>query len=217
MNIKGLISDLDNTLFWSSHYVRSTLVETGAKFGLQIPSEEIVKTAQKKNLPFEKLFDELFGLKGPEVLAQYRTIAKVKPMEPTPYSVKIIEGLYSAGLVIGAVTNRTTMVYERLEQCGFHKDHFAFVHTPPSPELAKPHPQAYEKAISELAAKGILESQIAVLGDHPDDYKSAKARNLHFVGVLTGDTTKEDFLNAGLEARFILPDLSGLPALLQTF
>lgn len=214
MTIKAIITDLDNTLFASDSYARDLINETGNLLGIDVPTEQRIREVQKKNLAFEEVFNQLFESNSTNVLAKYRELAKTKPYYATPYAIETVNSLLKNGLIIGAVTNRTNLVNERLEQCDFHREKFAFVYTPASKEFAKPHPMAYDLAIKDLAVKNVLESEIIVVGDHSYDYLSAKARNLYFAAVLTGETSRDEFKKEGLEEKFILNDLSGLPGLL---
>ena len=214
MTIRAIIFDADNTLWETDKYVLSMIKETSCSLGLNVPDDLNIKAVQSKNLPFEDIFKELFVENGPVVLAAYRARAKEKGYSATLNGVDVVTSLYQTGKVLGIMTNRTQMIEERLSQCGYLRECFDFIYPPPSAEERKPHRNAYQKAIEHLDGKGISVGEIVVVGDHLDDYVSAKARELYFVAVLTGLTKKEDFVSQGLDDRFIINDLSGLQKVL---
>ncbi|MBU1131220.1 HAD hydrolase-like protein [Patescibacteria group bacterium] len=214
--LKAVIFDVDNTLIASNDFVFENIKMTVNRLQQQgnnipLPSdEEIIKTLAK-NLPFEEIFQSLFAdYNWEEVLADYRTHAKDKPYKAAPGAVEAVNKLLEKGIIVGLVTNRVKMLDERLKQAGFNTEKFAFMCMPPAPEFRKPHPRAFEEAIKMLAGQGIHVDQTIMVGDHPDDYYSAFYQNIKFVGVISGYSTRQDFLDCGLENELIIDDLSKL-------
>lgn len=204
---KAIIYDMDNTLVATDAYVQEHLLATVQQLNFLNISPKTIAEIQKKNLPFEEIFKELFQDKAGLVLEKYRETAPTKPYFATPGAVELTTKLNEMKVVQGILTNRTKMAAERLSQAGFSA--FSFVLSP-LPEFRKPHPQAFEPALQWLAAQGITKNEILTFGDHLDDYLSAKAAGIDFYAVLTGQTTKEDFLAEGLAEEKIFGNLRQL-------
>jgi HAD superfamily hydrolase (TIGR01549 family) len=204
---KAIIYDMDNTLVATDNYVLKHIKETTQKLGIDIAEETIAKF-QKLNLQFEDLFASLFGENAEHVLLKYRETAPEKPFFAVPGAVEFVKYLQSMDKLQGIVTNRTRMAEMRLSQAGFPK--FSFIFSPPSSELKKPHPEAYNPALEWLRSKKIDQSDIMTIGDHIHDYLSAKSAGIEFYAVLTGKTEKQQFIDAGLDERYIFNDLKEL-------
>lgn len=209
--IRAVVYDFDNTLVATNEYVLQHLLETSEKlYGAEKTKDlapiRYVKLVQSKNLPFEDMFTTIFGKqKGPEVLAAYRATAKDKPFWANKGGVELVNYCKQQGICQGILTNRTNMLPERLAQAGYPS--LDFLLTPPSAEYRKPSPKAFDAVLEELAKKGIGKEETLSIGDHTDDYLSAKAAGIRFIGVLTGETTKEEFISAGLDQELILSNL----------
>jgi adenylosuccinate lyase len=218
--IKALLFDADNTLMASTSYVKNTmklaiekLKESGDVYVIT-PAEEEINKVLKENPPFEDIFKKLFPgvYNGRElweiVIEKYRAIATDLPYSATSNAVDALKKLKKQGYVLGVVTARLNMLDVRLSQCGFNLDDFAFLSTPKDQSHKKPHPKAFEPALEELKKKGIDRNETVMFGDHFDDYFSAKGQGLHFIGVLQGSITKEEFITEGLEENLSIDDLS---------
>ena len=78
---KGLIADFDNTLVKTQSFIRRHLLHTLRRLKIKPPSGRKLNDTLRKNLPFEQIFNELFGEKGPKVLESYREDAMETPYE----------------------------------------------------------------------------------------------------------------------------------------
>ncbi|MEK6968856.1 MAG: HAD hydrolase-like protein [Nanoarchaeota archaeon] len=204
---KAIIYDLDNTLVATDAYVQEHLLATIQQLNFPNISPKTIVEIQKKNLPFEDIFKELFRDNARLVLEKYRETAPTKPYFATPGAVELTTKLKEMNVVQGILTNRTKMAIERLNQAGFPE--FSFVLSS-LPEFRKPHSLAFEPALQWLAAQGINKTEILTFGDHLDDYLSANAAGIDFYAVLTGQTTKEEFLSAGLTEENIFKNMEQL-------
>ncbi len=215
---RAVIYDLDNTLLATDAYVRLLLKRTAelvARFiRFRVPSDAEIIEVQKKNLPFEEMFDLLFptpdNYLGSEplaklILSKYREAAKNIGYSATPNGIATFKTLENKGVVQMIVTNRSNMAQERLKQAGYPENYFIF--SPDSKEQRKPSPEAFKTALLTLESRGIRKEEILSVGDHTDDFLASKAAGLDFAAVLTGSTTKKDFEAAGLSKEKMLPDL----------
>ncbi|HAT04074.1 MAG TPA: hypothetical protein DCS29_04915 [Candidatus Magasanikbacteria bacterium] len=222
-DIKAIIFDVDNTLIATDLFVRENIAKTVDRLKgiVTPPSEAEVRLIQAKNPPFEDIFKELFKdeLNGRQtwevVLENYRTHAAEISYTATQGALEAIFWCKQQGFVIGLVTNRTKMLPERLAQAGFSTADFAFICTPPTPELTKPHPRAFEVALQELAEVGIRAEQTIMVGDHPDDYYSASYQNIKFAAVLSGETKRDVFVQIGIEHNFIFENLNNVKNIVE--
>lgn len=217
--IRAILYDIDNTLTASFPYTLKLLQELMFFFNVFVPAERI-RDLHARNIPFEEIFPILFP--NPQehiqdipfcdiVLAEYRKRAKDIPYTATPRGAETCSQLTSKGMIQGAVTNRLLLSKERLTQAGYDINAFAFILAPAMPECRKPSPLAFNEALKLLEERGILKHEIAYVGDHLDDFFSARDAGLGFFAVLTGLTTRDDFLQAGLAGENILEDMGELP------
>jgi HAD superfamily hydrolase (TIGR01549 family) len=206
---KAVIYDMDNTLVATDLYVHEHLVQTLKSLDMQDDiSKEEITSVQRQNLSFEEMFKALFEEDWEKVLAEYRKTAPSKPYFATEGAVSLVNDLKAHNLLQGILTNRTRMAEERLAQAGFPK--FDFIFSPPSEELRKPNPKAFDSAMAWLKEKEIGKKEIFTIGDHIHDYKAAKELGLDFFAVLTGQTSREEFISEGLRAGLIFKDMESL-------
>lgn len=225
--IKAVIFDVDNTLLATNKFALDGIKKTVqrlnsyGRFQIVLPTDEIIKTVQAKNLPFEDIFKELFAgefegrLLADLVLEDYRAHATEEKYEATPGSLEAVKQLIETGMVVGLVTNRVKMLEERLIQAGFDVSNFAFMCTPLEKNFCKPHPKAFEEAIKYLASKGIQKDEMVMFGDHTDDYYSSYCQGIQFVAVLQGELTKDDFVKIGVDERLVVKDVSEIKNILK--
>ena len=100
------------------------------------------------------------------------------------------------------------MIKERLEQAGYPE--FNFMLSPSLPEYKKPNPHAFDEALLILEKQGIKKQEILSLGDHPDDYIASRDAGLNFMAVLTGSSSKEDFIKLGLNEKDIIETIDNI-------
>jgi len=217
--ISAVVYDFDNTLVATDEYVRQHIIETAERvLGKEEASKIMVldklKAVQKANTPFEVIFTTTFGEElGKRILAAYRETAVHKPYFSSIGGVSLVNALKERSVLQGILTNRTRMVEERLSQAGYPK--LDFILTPPSDDLRKPNPRSFDRVIEFLQQKGVERKNCVSIGDHTDDYLAASGAGLRFIGVLTGLTTREDFLAKGLERQFIAENLVGAGKIIE--
>lgn len=183
----GVIIDFDNTLAATNAFIEKHLGQTCKNIGVLAPEHEILMAKLKENPPFEKIFLDLFGEKGAEILAAYRETAMNTPYQATEGGVEFVKTVFEQGISIVIASNRTRMLSERLEQAKYRKEWFLdIVECDPK----KPEVGAYSGAISKFNAS----KEIIIIGDHPDDYLACPDYlRVSFIALLTGLTTAEEF------------------------
>ncbi|PIT86256.1 MAG: hypothetical protein COU33_04195, partial [Candidatus Magasanikbacteria bacterium CG10_big_fil_rev_8_21_14_0_10_43_6] len=213
--------DVDNTLYQTNQAFTLTLrqaVEHLHMAGKQVsfPPPETLQEVKKRNLSFEDMFQELFVDAADEVLRVYREIAPGVPYEPVQGAHDAVATLKKQGIVMGLVTNRVRMLEERLIQANFVGSDFVCMSMPAKSSFAKPHPRAFEEALQILEEKGIGPHEVVMCGDHLDDYYAATGRGLSFVAIVQGDTTREEFLAAGVPEYLIREHLGDISEVIAT-
>jgi FMN phosphatase YigB (HAD superfamily) len=212
--IRMVVYDVDNTLVQTNGFIESTLRRVLPEFGLVLPRDRMYDTL-KRNLAFEKIFDELFGTQGPEILVAYRKIASDLPYSSTEGAISFVEALYARGVSQVILTNRLNLLDKRLSQAGFDPGIFVAKIAPTETGIKKPDPRVYEQ-INTLAEKErIPKSKIVSIGDHVDDYLAAKGNGIKFYAVLAqGSSSRQDFISSGLEEKRIVTDFNSLERIL---
>ena len=65
-----------------------------------------------------------------------------------------------------------------------------------------------------LTETDIVKEVVVYVGDTENDCRLARACGVHFFGVLTGETERDDFLQIGVKAENIIPSVNHLPGIL---
>jgi len=206
---KGLITDFDNTIVKTTEFVIRHTQVTCQTLGIECPSQDKLSEVLKQNLPFEKIFENLFAERASEVLTKYRETAMEKPFEPIEGGLEAIKTLNQGEVQIVIVSNRINKLPERLEQAGYDQHSFLAIVQPTEP---KPSKKAYLEAIKVLTEKGVPKENIFITGDSLDDYQACSNDLLeNFSALLTGPNTEEEFIESGVEKNNILTSISDLP------
>lgn len=205
--IEALIIDFDNTLVKTKGFIEKHLNLTLKRLGQKAADHQKIIDILKKNLPFEKIFKELFGEeKGKIILNSYRERAQETAYEATEGAVNLINKLKKREIPVVLTTNRLNLIDLRLEQAGFEANSFVAKFTPVFP---KPDIHAYDFPIEFLVSMGIRKEKIKFLGDDTDDYRSVpEDLKNNFTGVLTGLDSREDFIKIGLKEDQIINNLN---------
>lgn len=205
---EGVITDFDNTLVKTHHFVREHIQRTCARLEVESPEDKEVFRILEGNPPFEEIFDKLFGKNSKLVLSSYRENAMETHYHPTEGGAEFIRALYESAKKIIIVSNRTRKLPERLSQANYNPAWFMAILSADKP---KPDKSAYLKAINRLEASGVDRSDIYILGDDVDDYISCPddLRD-NFIAVLSGLNSSEDFEKLGLSKERMVESLDEL-------
>ncbi len=204
---EALIVDFDNTLVKTKEFIEKHLNSTLKRLGRKTTDHQKITDILKKNLSFEKIFEELFGQEeGKIILNSYRERAEETTYEATEGAVNLIKKLNKSEIPIVLTTNRLNLIDLRLEQAGFEADSFVAKFTPAPP---KPDIHAYDFPIEFLASMGIRKEKIGFIGDSQDDYRSMpKEIKNNFTAVLTGLDNRKDFIRIGLKENQLINNLN---------
>ena len=206
---KGLIADFDNTLVKTQSFIRRHLLHTLRRLKIKPPSGRKLNDTLRKNLPFEQIFNELFGEKGPKVLESYREDAMETPYEAMAGAVSVVKKFVKNGNKVVIVSNRANKLEERLTQAKFDPKWFLAII---QPSHSKPDKRAYDEALKILAKEKIDRKNIFVLGDSPDDFIACRKGLRNGFYALTRDLElSRKFKKARLPKTHIVSSLKLLP------
>ncbi len=77
--------------------------------------------------------------------------------------------------------------------------------------VAKPHPESWRKLLDTYAQYNIPLDSVVAVGDSAEaDYPVAQAHGIHFIGITTGHSSRDMFLEAGLPDAHIIDSLTEL-------
>lgn len=215
-NIGTVVVDFDNTIMPTKDLEINSLREVPRYLGLRVPSIEecekiwplsraeilnILWPGQTSPSEFDQAEEELGLYDDWEVTA-------------FPGAVEALLRLSKKYCLMLATNREKDSLEELLEKAGISTETFAFIQPVEEAEAPKPSPRFFDK-IKEKA-----KDRIVYVGDSIHDLISTQGatdkegRPILFVPVLTGTTTREEFLSAGVKEEFIAESLVDVPEVL---
>ena len=189
--LECVLFDLDDTLYPEADFFRSGMdavsVEVERRFGIKASQARVILTRQGRDRTIDRALSELgIAAEGlvPELVQVYRT----HPPKITlfPDARDALQRLASRGLRLGLVTDGEPQT-QRSKARALELDRWmgAQVFTwDDGPQLQKPHPQGYERALRALAVEAHC---AAYVGDNPaKDFAGARALGLRTVRIRRG-------------------------------
>lgn len=212
--IRAVLKDWDDHVVETYPFCSLQIISFAERSGRRVPNIDEVRRAWGE--PLQKMFGKLWEIGNTEgVVSEYiRGFPEDFCSPPLPGAFNAIERLKKMGFVLGVVTSSPRRAVERTlrNHPELPFELIDFMHTAEDVAYHKPDPRVFDMAFVELSKHGI-KSPGAVLysGDGVKDFLAAQGRGIRFVGVLTGTTSQEEFLDNGLDKRFIIPSIRELP------
>ncbi|HWS31702.1 MAG TPA: HAD family hydrolase [Actinoplanes sp.] len=190
--------DLDMTLIDSRPGIREAYRALTAKTGVHVDADLAVsrlgpplRTELRHWFPEEAI---------EETVTVYRELyaeLAITPSVPTPGAVETLDAVRAAGMRVVVVTSKLGRLARlHLDHLGLHAD-----------ELAG-------DLFAEGKAAALTEHGVRwYVGDHTADMIAARTAGIPGIGVVTGPCSESELRAAG--ASFVLPNLTGFPALLD--
>lgn len=214
LKFKGLITDLDNTL-----YDFSAVQESACRAVIRV-----IGVGDLQGLVRSFLFS-YHGVESPDAVREYLnelgivdeeiiTLAcheyeqtKMSSLVPFPGVVDSIIRIVNAGIRIGAVTNASSKhATDRLNRIGLQA-HIPILASPDLCGLKKPDPMIYQKAAVKM---GIPVSSICVIGDNlVNDIAPAQSMGMFAVHARYGDRLPTEFAGDAVP-DLVLDSFSGI-------
>ncbi|MDD1743510.1 MAG: HAD family hydrolase, partial [Methanomassiliicoccales archaeon] len=220
--IKAIVFDLDNTLVQSHiDYVRlkaAVLIElsrAGVPKHLIIPEESVVEN-------FVRGKEYLERHAGPSDLRELDRrldlvlteieMERVDQVQEIEGALALVKSLSERGIEVGVLTRGSRRYATTvLRRTGFDGQIEHLVCRDDFPmEEAKPNPLAMGRIAEKL---NCLPEECLFIGDHAMDQECAKASGAGFIGVLTGSTSREGWLQAGCSV--VMESVADLPQWLR--
>ncbi|MBW9223216.1 TIGR02253 family HAD-type hydrolase [Methanothermococcus sp. SCGC AD-155-E23] len=198
MTIKGVLFDLDDTLYDSTSFVdraRREAIKMMIDAGLNATEEEAYNILQRiikeKGPNYGHHFDDLVkaieGRHNPKIVTMgvitYHNV-KFALLRPYPDTIKTLIELKKMGLKLGVVTDGITIKqWEKLIRLGI-ADFFDEVVTSEEFGLGKPNLEFYRYALKKINLKG---EEVVYVGDRIDnDIIPASKVGMHTIRILRG-------------------------------
>lgn len=121
---------------------------------------------------------------------------------------EMLQTLQTAAMVKTGVITRNCLSAVQMVFPDIHQYMHAIITREQTPHV-KPHP---EHLLTMLKMLGVSTGQAAMVGDHPLDMKIGRGAGVYTIGVLTGNSRREELTQAG--AHIILNAATDIPALL---
>ena len=214
--IKAVILDFDGTLAELNldfSAMKEKIVNLIEEYGIARDSlregyileiiDEVTSVLLKKDRPLAELFAEkaqrMLREKELEAASESRLLPGVESM---------LRNLRSAGVKVGIITRNCDGAVRRI--CSHIESLCDAFLSRDSVERVKPDPHHLATLLDRL---GVTVEGTIMVGDHPMDILAGKRVGMRTVGVLTGRTTRDQFLETG--ADYILESASQLPGLIE--
>jgi phosphoglycolate phosphatase len=140
-----------------------------------------------------------FYRKSHEIVTQHE-VAATKEGKILPGVVQMLELLRKRGVKVGVITRNCDKAVKVVFP---HLESLCDVYIPRDcTSRVKPHPDHLGLALERLGVKNLM--RCLMVGDHVLDVEGGKRMEMKTAGVLTGKTTRQQFIEA--RADFILDD-----------
>ncbi len=217
VEVRAVIFDWDDTKVQTYPALCRLYPAFASTLGLPPPTPETISNHMGVSLP------NMLALFWPDVdretiFKQFMEYSDVmqpcfEPFEDTLAVTTLLKEKY----VLGVVSSGPRIGIERAieRHLKLPLDTYRFIHGADECKYHKPDPRVFDEAFDILKQDGITEEQSIYVGDNIKDYHAARGRGLRFVPVISGFTSREKFIAAGVPESLIIPGIRGLPTLLR--
>jgi phosphoglycolate phosphatase len=214
--IRAVILDFDGTLaelnmdFWATKEKILNLIE---EYGIARESLregyilEIIDEASSILLKREWPVAEHFREKAQKMLRE-KELEAASESRLLPGVESMLRNLTTAGVKVGIITRNCDGAVRRI--CAHIESLCDAFLSRDSVERVKPDPHHLATLLDRL---GVTVKDAIMVGDHPMDILAGKRVGMRTVGVLTGRTTRDQFLETG--ADYVLESASQLTGLIE--
>ncbi len=211
---RALVFDIGNTLVKTVDLIESAYLEVFRGHG--IPAEKIRLFKQFAGRPKHFLFAEALGdVPGKEAvvrgcMAQFERIlvAATARMEEMPGASDCLRTVEAGGWRVATASGFPRAVGTAI------LDRFGWRYPVVCDEDVKEHRPAPDPVLKACEWLGVTAAEAIVIGDTPQDVKSAQAAGALPIAVATGKFSREEL--AAHRPAFVIEALAELPALLTT-
>jgi len=148
----------------------------------------------------------------------YRTLENELP-EKYPIidgTKECIDYLAREGLSIALATGRAkSLLDKRLTEAGIPRELFDVVYAKEDCPEHKPDPRYFLPFLEWASQRDVRPGLCFYVGDHVYDGMAALGAGMEFIAVLTGGTTKEEFVASGVKSKNIVESVKYVPERLK--
>ena len=138
---------------------------------------------------------------------------KNKTVPPIDGAIEVLDFFHRQHYYIGLITNRDRHSLERrIRLAGIPVDYFDYIQPIENATAPKPDPRVFDYVLHLIRNQEINGGPIFYVGDTPTDFYATRETGIQFIGVLTGPTSREKFLEIGVQEKNIIPSIKNLPA-----
>lgn len=214
-NIKVIIHDWDDTITGSFEAYKVWHYDFAKHFGLPTPNDERIKAEWGKTVPgiISGLWTELSLQNAEKMMHEYIRVT-TKTYIPQLFTgvnetlEKLQEKYVLAVLSSGLEYKIKSLINMHLSE---KARTYKFVLCAENCAVHKPNPKVFDYAFDHLSDENIVSEQVLYVGDSVLDYFAAKGKEMPFVATTSGITSKQQFLDNGLEEQFIIESFKDLP------
>lgn len=213
--IKAVVFDFDDTLIETFQNGLDNLRFVSEKTGISFPTQQAIREHYGKSWGefVSNIWPEMEIKEFTEIFAAFQPAFKSYPAVKGAH--EIID-LLSKHYVLGIQTGGAREHFLRNAlNAKIDLKKFSFVITASENPLPKKDPKYFDLAFKELNKLGVDQKEVLFVGDSVFDYSLAQRAGIHFVGVLTGPSRKEELIAEGVEERMIIPSILELPQFIQ--
>lgn len=214
-NVTVCLFDVDGTLIDSPRHGVVSGKEVARKLGLRVPADEEIIQVLTLATGFEQYLRAIWP--GEVTMEDYDRAYHECGFHQVPIPVfpgtREALGKIREKCFLGIISNRDrTSLERRLEQSRISIDWFAVIQSIEEPNcIYKPDPEVFTQPCCKIYAHGYSPEEAVLVGDTIVDYQTTIDTPIDFVGVLSGLTSKEMFLEAGVPEEHILNSVADLP------
>lgn len=205
-----LLFDLDDTLLYTYKTGYQRVLYSLNKMNLQLLTLEAFQKVYGK-IPFDKCIIHWVGEKRKdEFIAFYEESKQFNSYEAI-YNENFFADLLYSKFKLGIVTNTPVEKFDnKLNEVNLYKSVFDFIRC----DAKKPEPIGIIEAIHHFQVE---KEKVIYIGDSMVDYEAALAAEVDFLAVTTGVTSKDDFIQRGIDSSCIFTTVEEIPkSLYQT-
>lgn len=213
--VKAIVFDFDDTLIHTYEAGLKNLETILNKLNLPLPSISSLKEHYGKSMN-----DLLDNICPGTTIEEFTKTCSMLDNKLVPYpaikGVHSMIDILSSKYILGIVTGGNKQHFmEKIIKAGIDIKKFSFILTQDEIQKSKNDPTYFDSALTELSKLGIGKHDTIFVGDSKYDKEISENAGIHFVGVLTGPTTKQELISEGIKENMIIPSVMELPYLIQ--
>lgn len=220
--IRAVGMDFDNTIYDSGEPAKLRIVEIAGRLGCKIPKNVYARLEKYWGLHGTALINKVFKCSdevSEKIHKEWETEDLMKPYPLIEGAKETLFSLKSEGFILFLLTNRHRKTLgPTLNMVGLD-DMFHFIQAGDDPQhiFKRPDPRVFNATLNFLAQYGIEADKCLYIGDALSDFVAAQKRGLKNLSVLTGFTSRDQFLKAGQDKENIIKSLADLIGWLARF